>query len=201
MTIRAVFFDFGGVIVRTEYQAPRQHLAERLGMEYEDVVKLVFESPSNVRASIGEISDKEHWAEVTKRLRRPASETEAIREEFFAGDVVDREIVNYLRSLRSSHHVGLISNAWPDLRDYITSLKFEDAFHHMTISGEVGVMKPEARIYQIALEQAGVSPNEAVFVDDFYENIEGCRAVGMHGIHFRDPQTAMAELRNLLDGK
>ena len=201
MTIRAVFFDFGGVIVRTEYQAPRQHLAERLGMEYEDVVKIVFESPSNVRASIGEISDKEHWAEVTKRLRRPASETEAIREEFFAGDVVDREIVNYLRSLRSSHHVGLISNAWPDLRDYITSLKFEDAFHHMTISGEVGVMKPEARIYQIALEQAGVSPNEAVFVDDFYENIEGCRAVGMHGIHFRDPQTAMTELRNQLDGK
>jgi len=201
MTIRAVFFDFGGVIVRTEYQAPRQHLAERLGMEYEDVVKLVFESPSNVRASIGEISDKEHWAEVTKRLRRPASETEAIREEFFAGDVVDREIVNYLRSLRSSHHVGLISNAWPDLRDYITSLKFEDAFHHMTISGEVGVMKPEARIYQIALEQAGVSPNEAVFVDDFYENIEGCQAVGMHGIHFRDPQTAMTELRNLLDEK
>ena len=201
MTIRAVFFDFGGVIVRTEYQAPRQHLAERLGMEYEDIVKIVFESPSNVRASIGEISDKEHWAEVTKRLRRPASETEAIREEFFAGDVVDREIVNYLRSLRSSHYVGLISNAWPDLRDYITSLKFEDAFHHMTISGEVGVMKPEARIYQIALEQAGVSPNEAVFVDDFYENIEGCQAVGMHGIHFRDPQTAMTELRNLLDEK
>jgi HAD superfamily hydrolase (TIGR01509 family) len=62
-------------------------------------------------------------------------------------------------------------------------------------------MKPEARIYQIALEQAGVSPNEAVFVDDFYENIEGCQAVGMHGIHFRDPQIAMAELRNLLDGK
>jgi len=201
MTIRAVFFDFGGVIVRTEYQAPRQHLAERLGMEYEDLDKLVFNSPSGLRASVGEISDKEHWAEVTKRLRRPASEMETIREEFFAGDVTDREIVEFLRSLRSSHHVGLISNAWPDLRDYITKLKFDDAFDNMVISGEVGVLKPEARIYQIALEQAGVSPNEAVFVDDLYENIEGCQAVGMHGIHFRDPQTAMAELKNLLNGK
>jgi len=201
MTIRAVFFDYGGVIVRTEYQAPRQHLAERLGMEYEDIDKLVFESPSSVRASLGEISDKEHWAEVTKRLRRPASETEAIREEFFAGDVVDLEIVNFLRSLRSSHHVGLISNAWPDLRDYIIRQKIEDAFDHMVISGEVGVLKPEARIYQIALEQAGVSPNKAVFVDDLYENIEGCQAVGMHGIHFRNPQTAMTELKNLLNGK
>jgi putative hydrolase of the HAD superfamily len=198
MSIRGVFFDFGGVIVRTEYQAPRQHLAERLEMEYEDIIKIVFESQSSFNASIGEISAEEHWAEVTKRLRRPASETEAIREEFFAGDVIDHGIVDYLRSLRSDYHVGLISNAWPDLRDYITEQKFEDAFDHLVISAEVGVMKPEARIYQIALEQAGVRPDEAVFVDDFYENIEGCRDVGMHGIHFQNPEQALNELEQLL---
>ena len=201
MTIKAVFFDLGGVIIRTDYQAPRQHLAERLGMEYEDLVKLVFESPTSQRASVGEISDKEHWAEVTKRLRRPTSETEKIRNEFFAGDVVDHEIVEFLRSLRPRYFVGLISNAWPDLRDYIAKQGFDDTFDHMVISGEVGVMKPEALIYQIALEQAGVSPNEAVFVDDFAENIEGCQAVGMHGIHFRDPHKTLIELRILLDGK
>jgi epoxide hydrolase-like predicted phosphatase len=197
--IKAIFFDLGGVIVRTEYQAPRERLAERLGMEYEDLVKLVFDSPSSVRASHGEISDKEHWAEVTKRLKRPASETQAIRDEFFAGDIVDRELLDYLQTLRPHYFVGLISNAWPDLRDYITRQKFQDAFDYMVISGEVGVMKPDARIFQIALEQAGVSAGEAVFVDDFYENIEGCRAVGMHGIHFRDPEQTMQELRELLE--
>ena len=66
--IKAVFFDLGGVIVRTEYQAPRQHLAERLGMEYEDIVKIVFESPSSAKASVGEISAEQHWKNVTKRL-------------------------------------------------------------------------------------------------------------------------------------
>jgi putative hydrolase of the HAD superfamily len=196
--IKAVFFDLGGVIVRTEFQAPRQHLAERLGMEYEDLVKLVFDSPSSIQASHGEISDKEHWAEVTKRLRRPAAETEAIREEFFAGDVVDREIVEFLRSLRPDYFVGLISNAWPDLREYIASQKIDDAFDHMVISGEVGVMKPEARIYQLALEQAGVSPKEAIFVDDVYENIEGCERVGIKGIHFKDPESALKQLKTLL---
>lgn len=196
--IKAVFFDLGGVIVRTEFQAPREHLAERLGMEYEDLVKLVFDSPSSIRASHGEISDKEHWAEVTKRLRRPASETETIREDFFAGDIVDREILDFLQTLRPHYFVGLISNAWPDLRDYIARQKFDDAFDHMVISGEVGVMKPEPRIYQIALEQAGVSPDEAVFVDDFYENIEGCEKVGMKGIHFKDPESALKQLKSLL---
>lgn len=199
--IKAVFFDLGGVIVRTEFQAPREHLADRLGIEYEDLVKLVFDSPSSIRASHGEISDREHWAEVIKRLRRPAAEMKTIREEFFAGDVVDLKIVEFLRSLRPRYFVGLISNAWPDLREYIASQKFDDAFDHMVISGEVGVMKPEARIYQIALEQAGVKADEAVFVDDFYENIAGCEKIGIKGIHFRDPQPAMAELQNLLDGK
>jgi putative hydrolase of the HAD superfamily len=196
--IKAVFFDLGGVIVRTEYQAPRQHLAERLGMEYEDIVKIVFQSSSSERASVGEISSEEHWGAVTKRLRRPDSETESIRKEFFAGDVVDREIVDFLRSLHPRYHVGLISNAWPDLRDYIVKQKFDDAFDHMVISAEAGVMKPDARIYQIALEQAGVSPNEAVFVDDFIENIDGCEALGMHGIHFRNPKQAMDELKQIL---
>jgi putative hydrolase of the HAD superfamily len=196
--IKAVFFDLGGVILRTEFQAPRQHLAERLGMEYEDLVKLVFDSPSSLRSSRGEISDVEHWTEVVKRLKRPAAEMQAIRDEFFAGDVVDREIVEYLRSLRPRYFVGLISNSWPDLRDYIARQGFNDAFDHMVISGEVGVMKPEARIYQIALEQAGVKPGEAVFVDDMHANIEGCEKVGMRGIHFRDPESALKQLKNLL---
>jgi putative hydrolase of the HAD superfamily len=198
MTIKAVFFDLGGVIVRTDYQAPRQYLAERLGMEYEDIVKIVFESPSSVKASVGEISAGQHWAEVTKRLRRPASEMKTIRDEFFAGDIVDRELLDFIRSLRPRYYVGLISNAWSDMRDYIEEQKFGDAFDHMVISAEVGVMKPEARIYQTALEQAGASPNEAVFVDDFYENIEGCEKVGIRGIHFKDPESTLKQLKSLL---
>jgi len=196
--IKAVFFDLGGVSIRTEFQAPRQHLAERLGVEYEDLVKLVFDSPSSIRASHGEISDVDHWTEVVKRLKRPADEMQAIRNEFFAGDVVDHEIVEFLRSLRPHYFVGLISNSWPDLRDYIARKNFDDAFDHMVISGEVGVMKPEPEIFRIALEQAGVSPDEAVFVDDLYENIEGCEKVGMHGIHFKDPETALERLKSLL---
>jgi epoxide hydrolase-like predicted phosphatase len=199
MSIRAVFFDMGGVIVRTEFQAPRQHLAERLGLEYEDIERLVFASQSSQQASVGEISTAEHWSAVTKRLGRPPSETEAIREAFFAGDIVDRELLDFIRSLRPRHYTGLISNAWSDLREYIEEQKFADAFEHMVISAEVGVTKPEARIYQLALEQAGVSPDEAVFVDDLLENIEGCQAVGMHGIHFHDALEAMSELKKLLN--
>ena len=198
MTIRAIFFDLGGVIVRTEYQSPRERLAERLGMEYDDLNRIVFDSETGYQASIGAITSLQHWEAVMKRLKRSSEEMAAIRDEFFAGDVVDREILNFLRSVRGTYKTGLISNAWSDLRDYIVREKMEDAFDHIIISAEVGVAKPEAKIFQIALEQAGVSPEEAVFVDDFYVNIEGCEKVGMKGIHFKDAQSALQHIKQLL---
>jgi putative hydrolase of the HAD superfamily len=198
MTIRAVFFDLGGVIVRTEYQSPRERLAERLGMEYDDLNRIVFDSETGYQASIGAITSLQHWEAVMKRLKRPAEEMTVIRDEFFAGDIVDRTILEFLRSLRGTHKTGLISNAWSDLRDFIVREKMDDAFEHIIISAEVGVAKPEPEIFRIALEQAGVSPNEAVFVDDFYTNIEGCEKVGIRGIHFKDAASAMQQLKQLL---
>ena len=198
MSIKAVFFDLGGVIVRTEFQAPRQQLAERLGMEYEDLSKIVFDSDSGIRATMGEITSADHWAVVLKRLKRPASELSLIRDEFFAGDIIDRTLVEYIRSLRGKYKTGLISNAWSDLRDFVVREKFDDAFDKMIISAEVGAAKPEPKIFQIALEQFGVKPKEAVFVDDFYINIEGCEKVGIKGIHFKDAESTLQQLKKLL---
>jgi putative hydrolase of the HAD superfamily len=198
MSIRAIFFDHGGVIIRTEFEVPRQHLAERLGMEYDDIVRIVFDSPSGRQATMGAISAAQHWETVLKRLRLSKTELQTVRDEFFGGDILDHELIDTLRDLRSSYFVGLISNAWDDLREYIVANKYDDAFENMVISAEVGVAKPDAKIYQIALEQAGVNPNEAVFLDDFIENIQGCQKLGMHGIHFRSPEQAMDELKQIL---
>lgn len=201
MSIKAVFFDLGGVILRTEYQAPRQHLAESFGMDYDDIDKVVFGGGPNgsaARASVGEITEEEHWLNVMKILKLPASEYERVRDEFFAGDVIDHEILNFLRSIKPKHKTGLISNAWSGLRDYIVREKFDDAFHHMIISAEVGVVKPSAKIYHIALEQLRVSPNEAVFVDDVLENIEACEKIGMKGILFTSPVLALQQLKEML---
>src|SRR5919109_610133 len=191
MTIKAVFFDLGGVIVRTEFQAPRQQLAERLGMEYDDLDRIVFDSESGRLAALGQVTADQHWISVISRLKRPASELMAIREEFFAGDIVDRTLVEYIRSLRGKYKTGLISNAWSDLRDFVVREKFDDAFDDMIISAEVGAMKPEPKIFQIALERFGVKPKEAVFIDDVLENIEGCKKAGMKGIHFKDAESTL----------
>jgi putative hydrolase of the HAD superfamily len=198
MTIRAVYFDLGGVILRTEFQSPRERLAERVGMTYEELVGLVFNSKSSREASIGKISEDDHWKWVARSLRRPLKEREALQKEFFAGDIIDRGLMTFIRSLRPRHGTGLISNAWDGLRPYMQREKLDDAFDTLIISAEVGVMKPEAAIFHHALEQLEVKPREAVFVDDFAENIAGCEAVGMHGILFKSTEQAFKDLNKLL---
>jgi epoxide hydrolase-like predicted phosphatase len=201
MAIRAVFFDFGGVIMRTEYQAPRQKLAERFNMDYGEIDRAVFNSESALCASLGEITEDEHWANVLKRLKQPASEVPSFRDQFFGGDIIDRDLVEYIRSLRGSVHTGLISNAWSGLRDFLAKKKLLDLFDTIIISAEVGAVKPSAKIYQLALEQAKVKAGEAVFVDDFPENVAACQKVGMTGILFNDPQKSLDRLHRVLKPK
>jgi len=201
MAIRAVFFDFGGVIMRTEYQAPRQKLAERFNMDYDEMDRAVFGSDSARRASVGEITEEAHWAAILKRFKQPASEMQAFRDHFFGGDVVDRKLVEYIRSLRGEFHTGLISNAWSGLREFITKEKLIDLFDTVIISAEIGVTKPSARIYEVALDQAKVGAGDAVFVDDMPINIEACEKVGMKGILFNDPEKSLSRLDQLLKVK
>jgi HAD superfamily hydrolase (TIGR01509 family) len=92
----------------------------------------------------------------------------------------------------------LISNAWSGLREFITKEKLIDLFDTITISAEVGAVKPSAKIYEVALDQAKVGASEAVFVDDVQVNIEACEKVGMKGILFNDPEKSLSRLNQLL---
>jgi epoxide hydrolase-like predicted phosphatase len=198
MIFRAIYFDLGGVIVRTEFQAPRQHLAERFGMDYDGLSKLVFDGETARQASLGVITEDEHWAAIVRKLHLPESELPAIRTEFFAGDITDLQLVNTLRDLRKHYKVGLISNAWSGLRPWIVRKKFDDAFDSMTISAEAGILKPDPRIYQLALDGLGVCPAESIFLDDFPENVQAAHACGMTAIHFDQPERALDELHQIL---
>jgi len=200
MSIKAVIFDLGGVIVRTEDPEPRRKMALELGMTPEALSQLVFSSESARLATLGKLTTQEHWEAVRRALSLDVEQHRRVPVAFWGGDSVDFELVNYLRSLRSRYKTGLLSNAWDDLREAITyEWKIEDAFDELIISAEVGLAKPDPRIYNLAAEKLGVMPGEAVFVDDFFENVVGALQVGMRAVHFRDPRQALEELSVVLD--
>jgi 2-haloacid dehalogenase len=70
-------------------------------------------------------------------------------------------------------------------------------FRGMVISGEVGVIKPDRRIYEIMLARFVIDPHEAVYIDDVAANAEAARPFGIHGIHFTTPNALREELVRL----
>jgi len=201
MDIQAAIFDLGGVLLRTEDRSPRTELARRFNMTFEEIEKLVFYSASGKLAAMGKISAHVHWEEVCKVLKIPFTQMAEIQRDFFGGDRVDRELITYIRSLRPRRRTAMLSNAWDDLRQWLEAeWKIADAFDEIIISAEIGLAKPDPRIYRLALERLEVDPANAVFVDDFQENVDGALALGIHGILFKTPYQVMADLSHLLDG-
>lgn len=74
---------------------------------------------------------------------------------------------------------------------------FLGLFRGMVISGEVGVTKPDPRIFRILLERHRIEPAEVVYIDDNTRNAEAARTLGIHGIHFTDPDKLRCELEGL----
>jgi epoxide hydrolase-like predicted phosphatase len=201
MTINAILFDIGGVLVRTEDHTPRAQLAARLGTTYEALANLVFYSEQGLRAQRGEVSAEELWETVRQVLHLSPTEIPEVKRLFFAGDRLDTELLDYIRSLHTRYKTGIISNATDDTRQVIEGRwNMADAFDCIILSAEVGLMKPDPRIYQLAIDRLGVAPAEALFVDDMPVNVEGARSVGLNAIHYRGNGPLFNDLQPLLEG-
>lgn len=185
--------------MRTEDQAPRAELAAELGVTREYLNQLVFESEQGTRAQHGEINRMELWDYVRSELKLAPGEYPDLHDRFFGGDVLDTALVDFIRSLKPRFKIGIISNAWSQIEESLLEWGIDDAFEVVIGSGDVGIMKPDPRIYQIALERLGVEPSEAVFVDDFIQNIHGAQALGIGAIHFQSREQVIRALEQLLD--
>jgi len=198
MTIQAIIFDIGGVLVRTIDRAPRQALAEQLGTTYPALEELVFGGESGRRAQLGQIDEAEQWAYACQQAGWSVQQVAEFRAQFFAGDRLDEELLGNIRQLRQWYKTGIISNGMNNTRTMIGGPWGMGAlFDTIVISSEVGIMKPAPRIFQLAVERLGVQPGEAVFVDDVLENVEAARKVGLFAIHNRDNPQLFEDLRAL----
>ena len=199
MRIKAVIWDIGGVIARTEDKGPRNQLAADLGVSRDRLNDLVFGGMKGTQAQLGEISVEDLWAYVHHELKLLPDEFTDIRDRFFGGDIIDYQIIDYIQEIKPKYKTAILSNAWNDLREVLTNQwKIADAFDSITISGEEGVKKPDPTIYKISLNKLSVAPAEAVFIDDFIENIQSAANLGIHTIHFTSPEKALTDLKNIL---
>lgn len=123
---------------------------------------------------------------------------QAMRDE---GEVRNVNLINYIeQELKGKYIVGLLSNisSRARLEERFLPGELDRVFDDVVASGDVGVIKPQPEIYEIACARLGVLPQECVLIDDMPAFCEGARAVGMQAIQFITNEQALADLGQLL---
>lgn len=122
---------------------------------------------------------------------------EGLLTRMFAGSVLAEPMHDAVRAIRAAGlRTGLLSNSW-GMADYPRHL-FPGMFDVVVISGEVGMRKPEERIFWHAAGLLGLDPAECVFVDDIQVNVAAAEALGMTAILHTEPMATLARLGELL---
>ena len=204
----AVLFDFSGVLVTSAFGLMAA-LGEAGGHSREEVLDLLLgpydrdtDHPWH-RVERGELPMAEYGAWLMGEAAARGI-TLDMAGGLLGGMVVQEAVVDAVRRLRADgYKTALVTNNALELRDRWRSLvPLDELFDVVVDSCEVGVRKPDPRIYALALERLGVEPGRAVFLDDHPGNVAGAEAAGLVGVLVPedDPEPALAALDSLLSG-
>ena len=188
---KIILFDFFGVI--SSEIAPfwfRRHFRD----DEADRIKMQIVTP----ADRGDITEAELFENISAYLGVPK---DTVRSEWLELVKIDRELVEYIRELRKTHRVYLLSNA---IGSFISKILEENSlyslFDDMFISSDIHLIKPDEDYFRYCLEKIGAEPSDCIFTDDNIKNIEGARRVGITGIHYKSFADYKARLTEILEG-
>ncbi len=203
--MRAVLWDFGGVILSSPFDAFNEYEA-RHGLPNDFIRSVNSHRP-----------DANAWALLERNDIDPgefdmlfATESEALGNRVPGADIlallsgaVRPEMVIALDAvIAAGYRTACLTNNV--VSDDTAAQKRPDVaavmarFDHVVESSKVGVRKPEPRFYEIACELLDVEPGDCVFLDDLGINLKPARAMGMHTIKVTQPGPAIAELSAIL---
>lgn len=184
--LKGLIFDYGGVLLDMRFELTRE-LEREHGLRDRAIVETMYGSETWRRIEVG-VGDREEWL----REAHVALEGEAgralppLHEHWRGQQELIATNIELIQRLRPPYRTAVLSNADHTLMARLRDRhRIADLFDDIVCSADVGVAKPEPRIYALAAERLGLAPGECVFIDDMERNIDAARAVGMQGVLFR----------------
>jgi len=200
LTVRAVFFDFGGVIGHWDRDYVAEFEAE-YGLAEGGVLKALYGTAGWRDVEVGRIAVDDWLAQVDVALENAAGKPMPSAHEVWSRlwNDMDQDVIGLARRLRPSHKVGVLSNTTLLLEEQVLVPNgIFDMWDVIINSARVGVAKPDARIYHAAAEAVALPPEACVHIDDLENNVRGAEDAGFRGIHHRgDFGELTAQLRAL----
>jgi len=198
--IRAVLFDLGGVILTSPFDAFARYETAR-GLPAGFIRQVNATNPlDNAWAHLerGDVTFDEFCVRFEAEARDAGGELDAREVMALLGGDVRPEMLEAVRQCHERLKTGLLTNnfvsdAHSPRLDHVLTL-----FDVVVESSRAGVRKPDPRFYELACDQLGIEPGEAVFLDDLGQNLKPARAMGMTTIKVEDPGVALDELERVV---
>ena len=196
--IKAVIFDWGGVLIENPTLEMVRYIAEALGIDKDVVYAGVEPSLMNLFQK-GLVTEDQVWEQVCATFGVPKPSVPSLWKEAFRAVYRPREeMFSLASSLRKDgYKTGFLSNTEAPGMAFFLEQQYE-MFDVTIFSCAEGTAKPESLIYEIALERLRVKPKEAIFIDDRPDFTAGAQRVGIHAILFESPDQAKRRL--MLEG-
>lgn len=187
--IRAIIFDCFGVLVGHGFKETYRMAGGDPAIDKQFIDDLLG------AANMGYITSEEMSRRVCEKLNITY---ERWREVVAKSELPHDEILEFIQELKNKYKVAILSNANTGTLQRKLTPEQLALFDTVVVSAEVGMVKPDPRVYEYTAEQMGVHPNECVFTDDSIIYVEAAKAVGMQGIYFQDFNQMKTELSKIL---
>lgn len=173
-------FDLYGVLLKTQSEQALRDLENVLGCG-EELWPVYWEYRGDFDA--GRVSEEEYWELVRAKLQlEPFDVAKAIEVDYAGWLEADEEMVERVKTLTPK---GLLSNIPAGLAKKVKEKHtWLQDFDAVAMSCDIGVEKPQARAYEIALEMLGAKPEETYFFDDNEANVEAAKKLGIQATLF-----------------
>jgi len=195
--IKAVIFDWGGVLIENPTEGILRHSREVLGIgagcmlgAYRKLIPYLQE---------GKITEEEFWKGVRRRTGAKGTVPDSLWLEAFERAYVEkRDVFAVALDLnRRGCRTGILSNTEKPARPIMAREPYR-IFDPIVLSWEVGSSKPQKRIFEVLIETLALNPAEILLVDDVEANIRAARELGLRGHVFTNAQTLRRDLAPFL---
>ena len=197
--IKAVIFDWGGVIAPNLNGGWMNILMDMLGISFEELLPHWY-AAGYEEFSKGHIDEKTFWIQFEKSFGRPLHiDTSKIWIE--GGALLPFPgLMEFIKQLKAGGIlIAVLSNTVRPLSEKLRDAGLYDDFDAVVLSDEVGIVKPSPAIYEEVINRLGVLPTECMYVDDMEKNLLPARGMGMTTVLANNsPVDTMSKIRSLL---
>jgi epoxide hydrolase-like predicted phosphatase len=179
MKIKVILFDLGGVLFTHGTTILAEYIAKKHSKNQKDVYQLLNYSDIGNAYREGKITRDEFWDRFKHNLKIK-SDTDDLEQKWIDVYELIEEVRQIIKELGKKYRIYFLSD---QARERVMGAEkrynFIQLFHGGIFSYEVGVRKPNSRIYEIAIEEIGVKPEEILFIDDKTINLPPAEQLGM----------------------